>query len=254
MENRRAWTNSELLLAFRLYCYTPFGKLHQHNPDIIDLAKRLGRTPSAVAMKACNFASLDPIQQERKTKGLQNASKDDRKLWEEFKENPEAVAVRVEAAAHNILSKAPEESDQVLDIPEGPTENTQLVRIRCVQSFFRNAVLTSYEHRCALSDIALPALLNASHIIPWKNDVARRADPSNGILLNALLDRAFDRGLVTFDESFRLIVSNQLKKGQAIPYQRESLVGLEGKQLRLPYRFSPDPQAITYHREHIFQE
>ena len=49
-------------MAFRLYCRTPFGKLHQHNPEIVALARALGRTASAVGMKACNFASLDPAQ------------------------------------------------------------------------------------------------------------------------------------------------------------------------------------------------
>ncbi len=58
MPQRIAWTRDQLLVAFRLYCRTPFGKLHQHNPEIIHLAAKLGRTPSAVGMKACNFASL----------------------------------------------------------------------------------------------------------------------------------------------------------------------------------------------------
>ena len=57
---RRAWRREELLLALRLYFHTPFGRLHRGNPEILRLAKDLGRTPSAVAMKASNFASLDP--------------------------------------------------------------------------------------------------------------------------------------------------------------------------------------------------
>lgn len=46
------------------------------------------------------------------------------------------------------------------------------------------------------------ALLRASHIIPWKDcpDDAERLNVHNGLLLSALWDAAFDKGLVTFDD------------------------------------------------------
>jgi putative restriction endonuclease len=59
------WTRDQLLVAFRLYCQTPFGKLHSKNPQIIQLSNLIGRTPSAIAMKVCNFASFDPTHQTR---------------------------------------------------------------------------------------------------------------------------------------------------------------------------------------------
>jgi predicted restriction endonuclease len=123
-----------------------------------------------------------------------------------------------------------------------------------VQSFFRDAVLVSYGNRCALSDIAVPDLLNASHIVPWKASVERRADPRNGIALNALYDRAFDRGLITFDESLRVVLSRRLGNGGAPGLYREALLSLHGRRLRLPSRFAPDPDAIAYHREHVFAD
>jgi predicted restriction endonuclease len=112
--------------------------------------------------------------------------------------------------------------------------------------------MARYNYRCALSDIALPELLNASHIIPWKADTARRADPRNGIALNALYDRAFDRGLITFDESFRVVLSGPVRIGDPPPLHRQALIDLEGKKLRIPDRFAPYPLAMAYHREHIF--
>lgn len=54
------WTREELILAFNLYCKISFGKIHIHNPEIINLSKILDRTPSAVSWKLANFASLDP--------------------------------------------------------------------------------------------------------------------------------------------------------------------------------------------------
>lgn len=69
MSNVR-WTADELKLAFYLYCQLLFGRLHKGNPDIIDLATRLGRTPSSIAMKLVNFASLDPAITNTGRKGL----------------------------------------------------------------------------------------------------------------------------------------------------------------------------------------
>lgn len=64
------WLRDELIVAFNLYCRIPFGKIHKANPDIIILAKNIGRTPSAVAMKMVNFASLDPFHKKTKYKGI----------------------------------------------------------------------------------------------------------------------------------------------------------------------------------------
>lgn len=253
MPNRVPWSRDELLMAFRLYCRTPFGKLHQHNPEIIELSRILGRTPSAVGMKACNFASLDPVQRARNISALGNVSRGDRELWEAFQENPESIAAEAESAYARLAGRDAPPLETELELPEGPTEVSRMVRTRRVQAFFRAAVLASYEYRCALSDIAVPELLNASHIIPWKTNTQRRADPCNGIALNALYDRAFDRGLITFDEQMRMVISQRLHDCDAPLLQRQALIEMNGQPLRLPYRFVPDPDALAYHREYVFE-
>ena len=55
------WTREHRLIALNLYCKLPFGKLHKDNPIIKEVAAKMGRTPSSLAMKLCNFASLDPV-------------------------------------------------------------------------------------------------------------------------------------------------------------------------------------------------
>jgi predicted restriction endonuclease len=205
-------------------------------------------------MKACNFASLDPAQRARKIKALENVSRADRELWELFGKHPEQVAFEAEAAYASLTGQEPSPLETELEPPQGPSEVQRIVRTRRVQSFFRDAVLVSYGNRCALSDIAVPDLLNASHIMPWKTSVERRADPRNGIALNALYDRAFDRGLITFDESLRVVLSRRLGNGAAPGLYREALLRLHGRRLRLPSRFAPDPDAIAYHREHVFAD
>ncbi len=252
MPVRVPWSRDELLVAFRLYCRTLFGKLHQHNPEIIELSRTLGRTPSAVGVKACNFASLDPVQRARDIAALGNVSRADHDLWLAFQENAEAVAAAAEAAYARLTGREAPPLEPELELPQGPTETERTVRMRCVQAFFRAAVLASYEYRCALSDIGVPELVNASHIIPWSENPARRADPRNGIALNVLYDRAFDRGLITFDEALCVVVSSRLKANDPPMLQRQALLDIEGKPLRLPYRFVPDPAAMAHHRERVF--
>jgi len=143
---RHNWTRDELLFAFNLYCKVPFGRMHRNNPEIIRLASLIGRTPSAVAMKLVNFASLDPAHQQRNVSGVRNASRSDREVFEEFSANWEQLVFESEQATERRLqSGVTKRSDVIADvsIPEGPTDRQQLVRVRTVQTFFRRAVLAS---------------------------------------------------------------------------------------------------------------
>ncbi len=72
---RRIWTREEFILALNLYLKLPFGKLHSNNPEIIRLAKIIGRTPGSVAMRLNNFASVDPYHQQRGIVGLTDGRK-----------------------------------------------------------------------------------------------------------------------------------------------------------------------------------
>jgi putative restriction endonuclease len=249
MAKTNGWTRDQLLIALRLYMRTPFGKLHSRNPEIIALASKIGRKPNALAMKASNFASIDP---NLKRKGLKNKSKADVAIWHEFESNPTLLALQAELAAARFEAE-PEAVEEPLRLPGGPTEKTASVKVRLVQSFFRAAVLTSYESRCAISGIAMPELLTASHIIPWSESVERRADPTNGLCLNALFDRAFDRGFIAVDEANRVIVSKHLAESVDNAKFRCDLLEIEGKPLKMPKRFAPDPEALKKHRETVFR-
>lgn len=243
------------MVAFNLYCRIPFGKIHKANHEIVKVAKLFGRTPSALAMKMLNFASFDPFHRSRNVSGLKNASSLDKAIWDEFHEDWEGLA----AESQNLLSQMPSgvvgdlqgEFETTID-PASPTEVIRPTRVRLVQTFFRDAVMASYDRRCAICDVSLPELLNASHIIPWSKDVARRADPTNGLALCVFHDRSFDRGLVSFDDSYRMLLSKKAGVETDSALQREGLLNLVGKALRLPSRFRPDPAALRFHRESVF--
>jgi len=253
MSKQTAWTRDQQLIALRLYMATPFGKLHGRNAEIIALAAHMNRTPNAVAMKACNFASLDPEFLKTNRKGLSGASESDRALWQEFSGDSEAIAAEAEEAFARFAPAQAAIDQPDIRTPPGETDTLRLIRARRVQSFFRAAVLTSYQNRCAISGLAIPELLVASHIIPWSESVERRADPTNGICLNALFDRAFDRGLLTLDQDLRVALSQNLRDIIASTELKCSLQEAEGRRLQVPNRFHPSSEGLAFHREHIFQ-
>jgi len=253
--NRKRWQRHELLAAFALYCRTPFGRLDRRNPDIVRMASLLERTPSAVAMKLCNFASLDPVQKARGISGLGNASRADRALWDEFQGDSTALASASEQAyielAHRGAAPGLDAPDMLAESTE--TETAAERRVRLVQGFFRAAVLTSYDMRCAVCELGIVDLLNASHIIPWRVNTRRRADPSNGLSLCALHDRAFDRGLITVDEALRTVVSPRILSEPPLPVLEAAFLQVHGRPIHSPHRFAPDPVALEYHRNHVFR-
>jgi len=93
---RENWNREELIVAFNLYCKIPFGRITSRNPEIINLAKIIGRTPSAVALKLVNFARLDPELQKRKISGMSHGSKSEGEIWDEFHGNWSELAFESE--------------------------------------------------------------------------------------------------------------------------------------------------------------
>lgn len=252
------WTKEQLKLAFNLYCQLPFGKLHSRNAEIIDLAALIGRTPSAVAMKLVNFASLDPAITDTGRTGLGNASSLDREIWDEFHTDWEKLALecallnRQLRDGHNELVSVPE-FEETLDLNDFIGETRQvLTEQRIKQGFFRRAILASYRGRCCMSGLSDPRLLIASHIVPWSKDKANRLNPSNGLCLSALHDKAFDQGLIALKDDLTIIVSDQLRKLNDALINK-TIIPLQGKLIEMPERFLPDIAFIARHRTDIFQ-
>jgi len=256
MPSGKDWHRAELIVAFNLYCKVPFGQLHKSNPLIIQLANKLERTPSSVAMKLVNFASLDPTHKNRGVRGLSHASASDRQIWEEFNGNWEKLSYESQKAFNKLFATPlyDETLDKAERLIDKPTEKKGTARIRLVQSFFREAVLSSYNFSCSMCRLNIVKLLNASHIIPWSVEKERRGDPTNGLSLCVLHDRAFDRGLISIDDKYRMILSKELKTEYRNNLYKVAFLNLGGNKIMLPEKFKPDPTALAYHRQNIFLE
>lgn len=253
------WRRDELLVAFNLYCQIPFGKMHKSNSDVIQLAKLIGRTPSSVAMKLVNFASLDPAITETGRTGLGNASTADRSIWNEFHNDWEQLALESKNVLNALttsdtLDTSPNDADSTASEInyEGATKSV-LTEIRIKQSFFRKAILSSYQSRCCISSLQEPRLLIASHIIPWSTDKSNRLNPRNGLCLSALHDRAFDLGLITVTQDYRLKVSKRIKKHTDVAMMNAGILSMDGMKISLPEKFWPSPDFLGWHNQNIFE-
>lgn len=107
------------------------------------------------------------------------------------------------------------------------TEAERLVVQRVGQDVFRDGLLDYWDRRCAMSGLAVPELLRASHIKPWaacERD-EERLDVFNGFLLAAHLDAAFDQGFITLGDDGAVLVSPALDAGARgyLPWHRGRL-------------------------------
>ena len=255
------WTKDQLKIVFNLYCQLPYGKLHQRNKDVIEIARLIGRTPGAVAYKLVNFAHFDPAVTGRGVGGMPHTSKADREIWDEFHsdweklgfESQQAIAqLRTAPTGPATQDDAAAELEPVDPDYTGETKR-QVVETRIKQAFFRRAVLSSYQARCCMTGLADRRLLLASHIVPWSKDKPNRLNPRNGLCLSALHDRAFDRGLITVLPTYRIEVTKVLRKSKD-SFFAIAIGNLHGNVIRPPEKFSPDKAFLEWHNKNIYLE
>ncbi|OPZ87201.1 MAG: hypothetical protein BWY76_00579 [bacterium ADurb.Bin429] len=248
----RAWTREELIIVFNLYCALSFGQYDARNTRVIQVAHAIGRTPNSVAMKLCNYASLDPAHQRRGVKGLANASRADKAIWSEMTANWTSAVEQIHRAEHDYA--VPSSDEVEIEYPGGPTSIPRLTETRRGQGFFRRTVLSAYQYRCCISGMPLPELLVASHIVPWGQSEECRLNPCNGLCLSSIHDAAFDRGLITLDEEFKLVLSRRLREHFSNASIEAIFMRYEGFAIRLPDKFIPDQGFLAIHRESTFEQ
>ncbi len=250
-EGQRLWTREELILAINLYFKIPFGRIHNRNPKLIELAEILGRTPNSISYKLVNFASLDPTL---KQKGADHTSKLDKEIWEEFFNDREAILFEGEKIRAQKLETSPEKLNHLNEeeLPKEGIDRERLVKTRVNQNLFRLGILSGYNNKCCITEIERKEFLVAGHIRPWHSDEKNRLNFSNGLCLNSLHDRAFETGLLTITPDYKVKISSELlnSKDKAIDHY---FAQYHGKEIILPSRFLPDPELLKYHNNERFK-
>ena len=257
MKQREKWSSDEYVVAFNLYLRLPFGKMHHRTPEIIELAQLLGRTPSSIAMRLTNFAHIDPFHQDRGVKGLKGGKKQCQPIFEKYINDRDNLMYESEVILAKLQGQGIEEKykEDLLDIQQfkGFTKD-RMVKTRVNQNLFRKIVLSNYNSKCAISGVDIPVLLVASHIKPWLIDEENRLNPANGICLDAMYDKCFDRGLIGFDKNYSIVFSQQLKDSYKKDYFKKYFEPIEQKKLSLPDKFLPDQSFLEYHLEYCFNK
>lgn len=239
------WTRDEEILALYAYCHVPFNKASNTNDWIVRVAKLIGRTPSAVKMKIGNLGAFDPQLKARGIVGLTSTSRLDKEVWEEYYGHWDKLVYDAEILLAKLENKKIEET---WTLPQGE-EIEVLAKRRINQSFFRSAVLSSYNNTCCISGITHPHLLEACHIVAWSEDSTLRTDPMNGLCLSPTFHKAYDNLLISITPDYTLKVSESFIASVSELSFANYLKDKDKSKIILPDRFMPNPNYLRMHYE-----
>ena len=246
---KNLWTREEEIVVFNLYCKIPFQSSSKNHPEVIKIAKIIGRSPSAVNMKIGNFGSFDENLKAKGIVGLKNASKLDEEIWNEFNNNWDKLSFESE----RLIKKFQGEKIFEENLPVGK-EKIVSVKQRVNQNFFRKSVLASYKNTCCITGLNTPELLIASHIKSWSvSDENEKTNPCNGLCLNALHDKAFDRGFLTVTPDFKIKISKNISDIYEGSTVEKFFKVYDGEKIIVPEKFLPKEEFLIYHNENIFE-
>ncbi len=123
-------------------------------------------------------------------------------------------------------------------------------------SIFKRQIPLLYKNACAISGLQINATINVSlidacHIIPFSNSYDDTV--TNGISLTPTLHRAFDRGLISIDDNYKIIISNKFKEEKQSQY---SIIQFKNKEIFLPEnsKFYPSLENLKWHREKVYKD
>lgn len=90
-KKRNFWSDDEMLLVLDLYFRTPYNKRTRSNPEIIELAKLIGRTPSSIVLRMANYLCFDVEEQKLGHKGMNDGARQCKPFWEKYVTNRELL-------------------------------------------------------------------------------------------------------------------------------------------------------------------
>ena len=247
-ENRK-WTRNETIIVLELYFRIPFSKSRSTHTEIKKIAELIGRTPASVHLKIGNLGRLDPTLKKKAIVGLRHGSNLDREVWEEFKSQYHRLANESQKLKEAFIRKNITKKDERQRIGK---EIIGISKKRVGQQFFRESILASYNSSCCITGIDNQELLIASHIKPWRKCTKEeKTNPQNGLCLNVLHDKAFDRGLITVDLDYKVKTSKTLKMSNN-KIIKDFFSKHEGKKIKTPQRLQPEREFLEWHQNNVF--
>lgn len=120
---------------------------------------------------------------------------------------------------------------------------------RDFQIELRRDLLALYENRCCMCGLNNRKFLRTAHIVPVKIDPSIAADRCNCLLLCVIHDVAFEYGLISLDDGYKIKLSIEHLEELSHPLLREELLGREGQKIFLPTRLVPKREYLQRHRK-----
>lgn len=113
---------------------------------------------------------------------------------------------------HESISEANMIDNEINNLELNGEEKEAVVKVRVNQGLFRERLLERY-NACCLCGVSNHFLLIASHIKPWKDSNSyEKLDSDNGLLLCPNHDKLFDKWLISFDDTGRIMISKDISK------------------------------------------
>ena len=256
------WSRDEFMLVMNLYTKLRYGQFNYRNTDVIQLANLIGKTPGAVAFKLVHLSRQDPKHKNR-VKGLANPGKNAIEMYNEFANNWDEMLYESEVLLAKYQNKKVEEisldqneiqeiENDILYGKEGKNIE-RIVKTRVNQSLFRKVVINNYSNSCTICSLNIQSLLVASHILKWSESKEHRLNPTNGLCLCNIHDRAFELGYIAINSDYSILISNELKQVK----EKETFSSLFGrhehKSIILPDKFHPNPDFLESHLNNTFK-
>ena len=254
------YTEDECILALELYLTIPKKEIRVDNPKIISLSDFLASCghphgANSVKMKLENFKANDPLYPGI---GLTKYTEMDKRIWDEYSSNGFIDIYDAAEEARKRLSSGKKVARDHTCSSEGGITRTSEVKQRANQDMFRGRVLTVYDSTCCITGIQSTDLIQACHIKPWgicAEGSRERLDPRNGLCLNVLHHKAFDKGFFTLDEKYRVELSPVLDKIEKPDVIERYYRPYEGKRITIDVEeYLPSEIYLDYHRKNIFIE
>lgn len=241
------WTREQEIVALYLYCMIPFNKVNNSNPKIAEMAELIGR-PNANSLKAKigNFGKFDT---NLAAAGLGHSSHLDEEIWTEFNGRWQELEVQALQLIEKFLQTTNKKQPDIPYIPIGK-EREVVIKQRTNQYLFRNMVLSAYNNACCITGIARPELIEACHIIDWKEDEENRLNPCNGLAMNTLFHRAYDKMLIGISPSLKVEISERMYEGLRAGEKDNTysyFSPYNNKKITLPRKFKPNLDLIDIH-------
>jgi hypothetical protein len=135
------------------------------------------------------------------------------------------IGVNIYALPQELKSIASDLEGDYKIFKPNVTERQGLITTRVGQGAYRKSILHRWEYKCAATGFNDSRILIASHIVPWKDSTDNeRLDVDNGILLSPDFDALFDKHLISFENTGKIILSTDIQKHDL------SLIGINGKE------------------------